>query len=58
MKNKGELVSDKIVIDLVLRELLDPKYSTGVIVDGFLSCDFIIYYYNRIPTFKSSSRMY
>lgn len=34
-KNKAELVSDSFVIGLLLEKLLEPKYASGVVVDGF-----------------------
>ena len=35
IKAAGGLVGDAEVLDLVLRELLDPKYASGVVIDGF-----------------------
>lgn len=34
-KNAGAMVGDREVVGLLLRELLDPKYHDGVIIDGF-----------------------
>ena len=33
--DSGQLVGDKEVIEILLRELLNPEYQSGVIVDGF-----------------------
>lgn len=35
LKNSGNMVGDREVISLLLRELLRPEYSDGVILDGF-----------------------
>ncbi len=35
LKNAGNMVGDRDVIGLVLRELLRPEYHDGVILDGF-----------------------
>jgi adenylate kinase len=35
LKARGQLVSDRDVIELLLRKLLEPEYRTGVVVDGF-----------------------
>eukprot|EP00472_Partenskyella_glossopodia_P005031 CAMPEP_0197535798 /NCGR_PEP_ID=MMETSP1318-20131121/51716_1 /TAXON_ID=552666 /ORGANISM="Partenskyella glossopodia, Strain RCC365" /LENGTH=378 /DNA_ID=CAMNT_0043093481 /DNA_START=191 /DNA_END=1327 /DNA_ORIENTATION=+ len=35
IKASGGLVGDKEVISVLFRELLDPKYQSGVVVDGF-----------------------
>jgi adenylate kinase len=35
LKDRGQFVGDREVIEALLRELLDPKYQTGVVVDGF-----------------------
>ena len=35
LKDAGNMVGDRDVIGLVLRELLRPEYSDGVILDGF-----------------------
>lgn len=35
MKEAGLLVGDKDVVDAVIREILQPRYNDGVIVDGF-----------------------
>ena len=35
LKNAGNMVGDRDVIGLVLRELLRPEYQDGVILDGF-----------------------
>lgn len=35
IKNAGQMVGDREVIGLLLEELLDPQYHSGVIVDGF-----------------------
>ncbi len=35
IKAAGHLVGDRQVFELLLEALLDPKYASGVIVDGF-----------------------
>lgn len=35
MKDAGMLVGDREVIEIMLRQLLDPIYKTGAVVDGF-----------------------
>jgi adenylate kinase len=35
MKRRGELISDRTVVELVFNKLLDSQYQSGVIVDGF-----------------------
>ncbi|MEM8866919.1 MAG: nucleoside monophosphate kinase [Verrucomicrobiota bacterium] len=35
MKDAGMLVGDREVIEIMLRELLDPVYQSGAVVDGF-----------------------
>jgi len=35
MKDAGMLVGDREVIEIMLRNLLDPIYQTGAVVDGF-----------------------
>lgn len=35
MKDAGLLVGDREVIEIMLRQLLDPVYKTGAVVDGF-----------------------
>lgn len=35
LKERGELIGDREVLEAVLLELLDPKYKEGVIMDGF-----------------------
>jgi adenylate kinase len=35
LKNKGTMVGDREVVDLLLRELLKKQYHAGVIIDGF-----------------------
>ena len=35
MKDAGNMVGDNEVLTLVLTELLDPKYQSGTVVDGF-----------------------
>tara|TARA_B100001123_G_C15327136_1_gene1029924 strand:- start:1520 stop:2713 length:1194 start_codon:yes stop_codon:yes gene_type:complete len=35
MKDAGIMVGDREVLNLVLSELLDPKYESGTVVDGF-----------------------
>jgi adenylate kinase len=35
MKSTGKLLSDADVISVVIDALLDPKYSAGVVIDGF-----------------------
>jgi len=35
IKDSGQLVSDRHVVEAVLEELLKPKYRAGTIVDGF-----------------------
>jgi adenylate kinase len=35
IKNAGNLISDPIVVRLLFHKLLEPKYTNGVIVDGF-----------------------
>jgi len=35
MKDAGMLVGDREVIEIMLRNLLDPVYQTGAVVDGF-----------------------
>jgi adenylate kinase len=34
-KNKGDMIGDKEVVNLVFETLLDKKYQSGVILDGF-----------------------
>jgi len=35
LKDSGQFVGDREVIEALLRRLLDPVYQTGVVVDGF-----------------------
>jgi len=35
LKDRGQLIGDRQVIEALLRELLKPDYQTGVVVDGF-----------------------
>ncbi len=35
MKDAGMLVGDREVVGIIFRELLDPKYQSGAVVDGF-----------------------
>lgn len=35
MKNAGNMVGDREVLTLVYSELLDPRYESGTVVDGF-----------------------
>lgn len=35
LKDKGALVGDREVIEVLLRQLLKPAYESGVVVDGF-----------------------
>ncbi|HVZ75472.1 MAG TPA: nucleoside monophosphate kinase [Polyangia bacterium] len=35
LKDRGQFVGDREVLEALLRELLEPKYQTGVLVDGF-----------------------
>jgi len=35
LKARGRLISDRDVIEILLRKLLEPAYRTGVVVDGF-----------------------
>ncbi len=35
LKDRGQFVGDREVIEVLLRQLLDPVYQTGVVVDGF-----------------------
>lgn len=35
MKDAGLLVGDREVVEIMLRQLLDPVYQTGAVVDGF-----------------------
>jgi adenylate kinase len=35
LKDRGQFVGDREVIEALLRRLLDPIYQTGVVVDGF-----------------------
>ena len=35
LKRRGEMVSDRFVIEVLLKTLLHPRYQTGAIVDGF-----------------------
>ena len=35
LKDRGQFVGDRQVIEVLLRQLLDPVYQTGVVVDGF-----------------------
>ncbi len=35
LKNRGQFVGDREVIEALLRKLLEPAYQTGVVVDGF-----------------------
>ena len=35
MKNAGNMVGDREVLMLVFNELLDPRYESGTVVDGF-----------------------
>jgi adenylate kinase len=35
LKDRGQLVGDREVIEALLRKLLEPVYQTGVVVDGF-----------------------
>ena len=35
LKDRGQFVGDREVIEVLLRKLLEPAYQTGVVVDGF-----------------------
>ena len=35
LKDRGQFVGDREVIEALLRKLLEPTYQTGVVVDGF-----------------------
>ena len=35
LKDRGQLIGDRQVVEALLRELLKPEYQTGVVVDGF-----------------------
>jgi adenylate kinase len=35
LKDRGQFVGDREVIEALLRQLLEPAYQTGVVVDGF-----------------------
>jgi adenylate kinase len=35
LKDRGQLIGDRHVVEALLRELLKPEYHTGVVVDGF-----------------------
>jgi adenylate kinase len=35
LKDRGQFVGDREVIEALLRKLLEPSYQTGVVVDGF-----------------------
>ncbi len=35
LKDRGQLIGDRHVVEALLRELLKPEYQTGVVVDGF-----------------------
>ena len=35
LKDRGQLVGDREVIEALLRKLLEPAYQTGAVVDGF-----------------------
>jgi adenylate kinase len=35
LKDRGQFVGDREVIEVLLRRLLDPAYQTGCVVDGF-----------------------
>jgi adenylate kinase len=35
LKDRGQFVGDREVIEALLRKLLEPEYHTGVVVDGF-----------------------
>ena len=35
LKDRGQFVGDREVLEVLLRRLLDPVYQTGVVVDGF-----------------------
>jgi adenylate kinase len=35
LRDRGQFVSDREVIEALLRKLLEPEYRTGVVVDGF-----------------------
>jgi len=35
LKDRGQFVGDREVIEALLRKLLEPEYQTGVVVDGF-----------------------
>src|SRR5215831_12514495 len=35
LKDRGQFVGDREVIEVLLRRLLEPEYQTGVVVDGF-----------------------
>ena len=35
LKDRGQFVGDREVIEALLRRLLEPQYQTGVVVDGF-----------------------
>ncbi len=35
LKNQGHMVGDREVVDILFREMLDPVYREGVVLDGF-----------------------
>src|SRR3954463_11458793 len=35
LKDRGQFIGDREVIEVLLRKLLEPEYQTGVVVDGF-----------------------
>jgi adenylate kinase len=35
LKDRGQFVGDREVIEALLRKLLEPEYQTGVVIDGF-----------------------
>lgn len=35
LKRQGQLVSDRLVVELLFEKLLEPQYRSGMIVDGF-----------------------
>src|SRR5215471_3595940 len=35
LKDRGQFVGDREVIEALLRKLLEPAYQTGVVIDGF-----------------------
>ncbi|TVR44292.1 MAG: nucleoside monophosphate kinase [Planctomycetota bacterium] len=55
--DNGQLVSDRDVVEIMLRELLKPEYESGVVVDGFprtaVQCGVVRMLYRKMMELRS-----